>query len=893
MQQLQEHAKDLLAFGGIGAGAQLVQNDERSTLRVLEERADARELHTQPAFFLVGVRSLAKRHEHAADKTDRGVLRGDESSGLSEQLTQPERLQKARLAAGVWAGGDAGVDEARQVQICGDGCAALALPEQQRVPKSMHMLRVRLRRTCRDAGQAHVQALGLGQALEVQRSQVEFEVTFELQQRRHVLAHAVPNCLQPTIYDLVGAERVALYKREQATPEAHDWMHVEAGVAPLAQRHDRQCADAPVCAQADLEVGACTVGFEVEQRGQLRVTFTCAHALAEREQACERGARALKCRVERVHRIAHRAQHIQAPLIGVEARIAAFVVEQAGQHGDGSVRARERIAQRLVCDKIFEHALAKLDIGALSRWPAEQLAQLHTIDRCGFSRQRKVECDRDQLIQEQTILERFWGEAGSGKRCAAERAIQRATGAASDERKRQRVHHRRFVDADRGLGMQQIGQRAALVGQEHQAALACCWAPGPRLLGGIGRRRLRGSSDTAPCQAKWACRATGKLHDSFITGSRPECKLGLFYRGSWRAGPKPAGCLSDPDAAASLAARPVTRRIRDRFGLYFLCIALIACVLGSAPASTRADGVMVMGDRELFRSGPPQRKYCEIDSQECDTVLTKFLSSYGYLRGALRGGLALTSPNDAAHLAGFGALHLDGGSAMMPGGDMAAGSVDLVLARQQLLRLRLTLVDLKSLFFCSDVQSNDIVLPFVGMVTKHCREDAVLGVDLRLLRLQWDAAGFMTEWLSAGPSVELLRNGHSQAHTRRSLVLALPIDLQSRMSGGAPHGTSLGAGLRASLLYRTPQWETRLRVRHRTALASGEGFAAVHSVDAELRLLLNWFAHESVVLQTGVALGADWASHDWAGQSLWSSRDARVGFQAGLYLGWINEAPAI
>src|ERR1700712_671260 len=113
VQQLQEHAKDLLAFGGIGAGAQLVEDDERATLGVLEERADARELHPQPAFFLIGVGSLAERHKHAADKPDRSVLRGHESARLSEQLTQPERLQKARLATGVRAGRDAGVDEAR------------------------------------------------------------------------------------------------------------------------------------------------------------------------------------------------------------------------------------------------------------------------------------------------------------------------------------------------------------------------------------------------------------------------------------------------------------------------------------------------------------------------------------------------------------------------------------------------------------------------------------------------------------------------------------------------------------------------------------------------------------------------------------------------------------
>ena len=302
---------------------------------------------------------------------------------------------------------------------------------------------------------------------------------------------------------------------------------------------------------------------------------------------------------------------------------------------------------------------------------------------------------------------------------------------------------------------------------------------------------------------------------------------------------------------------------------------------------------MVLGDRELFRTGPTAREYCKIDSSECDTVMAKFLSSYGYLRGSLRGGLILSSPDRQPEPAGFGSLHLDAASAGLPGGDMAAGSVDLLVARRQLLRLRLTLVDLESVFACSDAQSGKVVLPFLGMVSKQCRGDAVVGLDLRLLRSQWDVAGNVTEWAGAGPSFELLGNGLGQAHVLRSLVVAVPLDVQTRFSGRTPHGTSLGAGLRLSALYRTPQWESRLRVRHRTALAGPVGFAHEHSFEAELRLLRNWFAHDSVVFQTGFSLGFDWASHVWAGQSLWSARDARTGFQAGLYVGWVNEAPAI
>jgi hypothetical protein len=321
-------------------------------------------------------------------------------------------------------------------------------------------------------------------------------------------------------------------------------------------------------------------------------------------------------------------------------------------------------------------------------------------------------------------------------------------------------------------------------------------------------------------------------------------------------------------------------------------VAVAVCLLWTGGLA-RADGAMVLGRRTLFQTGPAEPHYCETEGDECDSVLAKFLSSYGFLRGALRGGLATTWPNDSARVAAFGSLHLDAASAALPGGDMAVGSVDAVLARDQMLRLRVTVANLENVFFCDDAQSGAKVFPFVGMVTRQCRPNAWLGLDLRLLRLQWDTSGNLTEWLRAGPAFELLGNGLGQAHLLRSLVVGVPLDVQSRLSGSAPHGTSLGLGLRLSALYRTPQWESRLQARHRTALFSRGGFAREHSLDAELRVLRNWFAHDALVMQTGVALSLDWASQDWAGQSLWTSRGTRFGFQASFYLGWVNEAPAI
>jgi hypothetical protein len=278
--------------------------------------------------------------------------------------------------------------------------------------------------------------------------------------------------------------------------------------------------------------------------------------------------------------------------------------------------------------------------------------------------------------------------------------------------------------------------------------------------------------------------------------------------------------------------------------------------------------------------------------------MSKVLSGYGFLRGALRGAASFEPlRHDAAHVAGFGALHLDAVSAALPGGDMAVASFDGVLGGANMGRLRLSLVELENLFVCHDVQHGSWALPFIGMTSRHCREDAVLGVDLRLLRFQWDAwdQHMLAEWLRLGPAFELLQNGLGQAHLLRSVVLAALFDVQTRYAPLQTHssGTGLGAGLRLSAFYRTPQWESRLRVAQRTALTGPSGFGHDQRLEAELRLLRNWFATDGIVMQAGLSLGVNWASQPQFADALFGVHTSRMNLAAGLYLGWVSEAPGI
>jgi hypothetical protein len=314
-------------------------------------------------------------------------------------------------------------------------------------------------------------------------------------------------------------------------------------------------------------------------------------------------------------------------------------------------------------------------------------------------------------------------------------------------------------------------------------------------------------------------------------------------------------------------------------------------------ATARADGVMSVGGRELFREGASERGYCSPGAarDECDRVKAKVLSGYGYFRGHVVGGAASNARPSGT--SGAAALRVSVASAALPGGDIAAASLDGVVDGASTRRLRVTLLEAEGLFWCHDAHGGGFFAPFLGMVTRECLPHAVLAVDAGLVAMQWDASAraATAEWLRVGPAFEALGNGLSYAHLLRSVMIALPFDLRSHLYGelrGA-QPTSLGAGLRAAAFYRTPHWETRLDLRHRSAVAGGAGLLHDNTLQAELRLLHNFFLTDAWIVQAGLSLRGSWAQRPQDSFVVWAANDQRwLGF-AGLYLGWISESPNI
>jgi hypothetical protein len=327
---------------------------------------------------------------------------------------------------------------------------------------------------------------------------------------------------------------------------------------------------------------------------------------------------------------------------------------------------------------------------------------------------------------------------------------------------------------------------------------------------------------------------------------------------------------------------------------------LLQLALFELAGSARADGRMLLRERELFHEGPSERAYCTAAGSgtevECDRVTAKVVSGYSYARGHVFGGLAVDPEAGFDSLASLAGLQVSAVSAALPGGEIALASLEGVLGNTGTRRLRLTLLDAQNLFFCRDAQSGALFAPVYGMFTRACRSDAIAALDASLLALQWDGATnrVLAEWLRLGPALELLGNGFGYAHLLRSFTLGVPFDVRTLHERTlSTNGTSLGAGLRLSAFYRNADWETRIAVRQRMALLGGAGAFHDNTLEGELRVLHSFFLNDALIVQVGISLRGSLCQRPAASFVAWADARQRVSGFAGLYLGWMHEAPDI
>ena len=155
----QDELGDLFPLGGVGAGAELVEDDDGADLEALEEAADTEKLHAEVAFGGIGPGLFVEGGEEAGGAGDAAVGHGGVEAGAREELGDGECLQKAGLSARVGARDD---DDGagRRAHVAGDG--ANARGEQEGIEEALEDHGALPFADGHELGQRHGQALLLG-----------------------------------------------------------------------------------------------------------------------------------------------------------------------------------------------------------------------------------------------------------------------------------------------------------------------------------------------------------------------------------------------------------------------------------------------------------------------------------------------------------------------------------------------------------------------------------------------------------------------------------------------------------------------------------------------------------------------------------------------------------
>ena len=243
------------ALGRIGAGADLVEQDERGRTGIGHEAHDVAQVARERRERLGDALLVADvGHDPPEDRQPRAVGRRDAQPGLVHERQEAERLQRDRLAAGVRPGDDQGpiAEPVAETQVDRDRRVAqqrMARGEQlggvlgDGRPHAVHL------GAQAGAGQPQVGSRQRGEAVP-QRRRATLDHPRQLVEDPLLLARGREGCLGPLVVQLDDGQRLDEERGARGALVVDDPLHPALGlgadrddVAPGAQRHDRLADD--------------------------------------------------------------------------------------------------------------------------------------------------------------------------------------------------------------------------------------------------------------------------------------------------------------------------------------------------------------------------------------------------------------------------------------------------------------------------------------------------------------------------------------------------------------------------------------------------------------------------------------------------------------------------
>jgi hypothetical protein len=309
-----------------------------------------------------------------------------------------------------------------------------------------------------ELGQRYGEACLERAIVEAERAEVEFAVAEQLHERHELVLEALEHGIDEARHHLAVAEAKAAQEELDLAEPAAPWRHHERVRVVLLDGEDLEAADAPVGADADLELQRREPFVVAEQIGERAIRLAGLHPEPEFRERRETRLRRDEAGRHAVDDLLHELEDVELTPVGVPFPGAGGAFEQPAITAQRGVEVLETCAQLRGPRELGEDRASMHHDGVVRRRMREEVREVLRREDRLVAVDPDLETKRDELREKEIACERRRLPGRGRDLRLVERFGEDAARDAARERERDGELGVFGVDAGERRGMQQIGQ---------------------------------------------------------------------------------------------------------------------------------------------------------------------------------------------------------------------------------------------------------------------------------------------------------------------------------------------------------------------------------------------------------------------------------------------------
>jgi hypothetical protein len=345
-----------------------------------------------------------------------------------------------------------------------------------RSPTRSGLKRPRISRRGAHLGEAHREASRERDVAERERAEVKLEIALELHEMDRGALEGLEHAIDEARHHLELTEAVSAQEEDEPREEASERASIERARRGLFDARELEAAHRAVRADLQARVDRREAAFVIEELDEMRELFHFAQRLAELADANEAALGSLEAARHPLDERADGGERVDAMLMLFDDGAVRGRRQRVAERDQLEVRVLEIGAQRGAPRELVQDGATKRDGRRILRRVGE-----HALEVALARRERAaLDRDRERLLHElgqEDLARELRRIVGRSRRARFVEGARETVGAVtSSERERDRPADVAFVDAECGLGRQEVGDgRHVGPRTADWAAGSCAW----------------------------------------------------------------------------------------------------------------------------------------------------------------------------------------------------------------------------------------------------------------------------------------------------------------------------------------------------------------------------------------------------------------------------------